>query len=285
MKKTLLSTTLVVLSFTCLLTSCDRDDDKTVLPEEAATMDNHMGMGESDDIVSIVEDFMGTNSANMRVSHETQTVAGPCGSTAEITKNADGSGGNIVIDFGVGTTCEGRTRKGKIMIDYTGTYRSGNSTQLITFDNYYVNDNKIEGRKTLTSTVQGSGNTVTFVTHIKAEGFIITFQDGKTIQWSSERVRTYDPKGTITDSDDEVSISGTATGINRRGIAYAAVIITPLLLKCSCVASSGWIPVSGVLTVTPSDDQTERIVNYGTGDCDRIISITANGNSRTVTVR
>ncbi len=287
MKKNFLKVASLALALNILLVSCKKDDEKTAQPQEVTLEDNSVAQNESDDVVSTVEDFLATNGANMRVSGEAGTVAGPCESTATITKNADGNSGTIVIDFGTaGKPCTGgRVHKGKINIAYTGKYRSGNSTQVITFDNYSVNDNKVEGKKTLANTVEGTGNAAKFSTQIKAEGFKITFKDGKTAEWNSDRVRVYDPKGTFAVEDDEISVSGTATGKNRNGISYAASTTNALMLKRSCYATSGWVPVSGVLKVTPADDKTDRIVNYGTGTCDRMVTVTVGSQNWEIAIK
>src|SRR5882724_12626176 len=58
-----------------------------------------------------------------------------------------------VIDFGSGCTGrDGRTRRGKITVTYSGRMILPGSSASTTFDGYFINDTKVEGTHTITNT-------------------------------------------------------------------------------------------------------------------------------------
>jgi hypothetical protein len=245
--------------------------------------DNTTSLAESDDILAITESVMTTNMANMRLSAEEETTSNHCGAIITVDKTAK----KITIDFGTGKTCDdGRIRKGKIYIDYTGRYRVAGTSQIITFDNYYVNEHKMEGKKTLTHSSTNS-STIANVTNIQVENFKISFSDGTKVEWSSNRTRNWDNKGTATNfSDDEFTLTGTISGKSKDNKSYTAVIddTKPLLWKVSCFSESKFIAVSGIITITP-ESGLEHTVDYGNGACDKIITIRVGGASKQITLK
>jgi hypothetical protein len=290
MKKTFLRIAVLTLSGGFLFTACNKDEDGVqpqTQTEEVAVGDNATGLSESDEVVAIAEDALNRGGAAMRVSAGQETYESAYGAIITVQKNGDGTG-NITIDFGTGTTGrDGRTRKGKIFIAYTGGYRTHNSRQVITFGNYYVNDNQVEGQKTLVTTLDYSnGSYPIFVSQIKVESGKITWKDGKTTEWSGERTRKYDYKNTPTDlNDDIVTITGTIVGKSRNGVGFTAATTAPLVVKISCaISQKSWLPLEGALEVTP-EAGTKRTVSYGSGSCDQTLTITANGKSWDITLR
>ncbi len=287
MKKTILRMSVVALTLGFAFTACNQNEEKSAQPDEVAVTDNTSGLGESDDVIAVAEDAMDRGGASMRVSAEKEVFESTYGATVTITRNGDGTG-SIVIDFGAGLTSrDGRSRKGKILVDYSGRHRTNNSQQIITFDNYFVENNKVEGKKTLfTTTDYSSTSYPVFFTSIKVEGGKITWRDGKITEWASDRVRKYDYKNTLTDlGDDEVTITGTASGKSRDGRTFTAAVASPLVLTVSCaVSQKSWLPVKGVLEVTPQND-LKRTVNYGNGNCERTVTISVNDRSWEIMVR
>ena len=72
-----------------------------------------------------------------------------------------------------------------------------------------------------------------------------------------------------------------ASGTNRRGKDYSVQITTPLQYFASC-GRRVHIPVIGVKQVTV--DGKAYTVDYGDGTCDNLVTVTANGVSKTVKV-
>ena len=212
-------------------------------------------------------------SLNFRTSG---TTFGPC---ATVTKTP----GNIVIDFGT-TDCiclDGRTRRGKILITYTGNYADSGSVHTITFDNFYQNDNKVTGTKTVTNMGHNALGQPYFNVSVTGS---VTLAGGGTIYASWSRVRTWtNGYNTPTDcSDDVYSISGSGkiTRANGTNVTTTISNTTPLIVAHNCK----WIE-AGTITFTLPDG-LNRVLNYGdTPNCDNIAIVTlANGKTRTISL-
>src|SRR5262249_21819086 len=141
-----------------------------------------------------------------------------------------------VIDFGSGCTGrDGRTRKGKIIIVYTGRLILAGNSATTTFDGYYVNDTKVEGTHMITNTSTQD-----------ARSFTITVQDAKLskinanyTQWNSEKTiaQTEGQATPIVALDDVFKLSGHAGGTVKRGdklFQWETVITEALTKKFAC---------------------------------------------------
>lgn len=250
------------------LLSCTKSKDQ-ITPEDTETtqaneviQDDQSAQNENDELDNMSEDLFDENGLNQRLYAE------PC---VKITKETN----KITFDFGTeGCKVKGRTRKGKMIIEYTGKYRIAGSIFTFTFDNYTVDGRKIEGTRVVTN----KGNNTY---EIKATNMKITFPDGSFSTWSSTRTRIWDTKGTpLNFNDDELKIYGTADGVGRNKKAYTAVVdaAKPLIIKLSCTATDRiFLPVSGELVVTM--EKKKRTINYGSGECDKVVTVTLEGGT------
>ncbi|WP_051313066.1 hypothetical protein [Sporocytophaga myxococcoides] len=260
MKKSFFTPSLIVVLTGLLLFSCGKKEDEVTDQDVSAATDYNFSQKEFDDILKIGQDALEAN--NLRTS-------GTCPSYSFIGSDS------LIIDFGTGCTFNNRERSGKIKIQYSGKYNTKGSVIKFSLDNYFVNGNHIEGEKTVTNITD-----VLPSWSVKVVNGKITFEDQKVSYWNSERVRTfvagYDSKAILT--DDEYTVSGTATGISRFGEDYTALITKPLLYYVSCLfIDKGLVyPVSGTIDITPEDKLT-RSVDFGETDCDKIANITVGG--------
>ncbi len=283
MKKTLFNVTLAMAVFGMTFTACKKDSETQPQTEEVAVEDNNSGLSDSEEIVFVsdsamlgVIDFTPMGELAGRISRNQPKSFN--GATVTFTAKGDNATGKVEVDFGTGIVWRGKTHKGKIVVTYTESRRISGAVRTITFDNYSINDNAIDGTKTVTFTSVSGEGSATFSASVDAKIKIKT-KAGKDLVWNSLRIRTYDTKGTFDNwKDDEVTLSGNANGVNRNGVKYSAVIVTPLTVKLSCVETSGWLPSSGVLEVTP-EGAAKRSVNYGSGSCDRTVTVTVGDRS------
>jgi hypothetical protein len=182
----------------------------------------------------------------------------------------------MLIDFGP-TNCtapDGRTRRGRLNVTFTGRYRDPGTVITITPEDYYVNDHHLQGLKTVTNAgLNGQGQPFFNVT---VSG-TVTAPDGSwTSTHSFQRTRTWvEGASTVNWLDDVYLIAGGGSGVNRRGIPYTMIITTPLRVELDCP----WI-VRGVMQIIP-DGLSMRSVNYGDGTCDGQVSVTVNGSTFT----
>jgi len=173
------------------------------------------------------------------------------------------------IDWQVGS---GRLMDGIIYIWTDGPARLPNTTRIITFEDFTINGNLIEGVKTISNT-----DGINFL--ITLEGGKITFEDGTFITREMERNREW-IAGLETPAfvwDDEFLITGFCSGTNRDGVEYSHTIVEPLLRIMSC----RWI-VSG--TVEMLTGENLAILDYGDGECDNIATITIDGETTEITL-
>jgi len=190
--------------------------------------------------------------------------------------------GKIVIDFGDGCIDgAGNERKGKIIITFYGRRFMPGSKMVITFEDYSINGIKLMGVRTLTN-VSGS--------QANAPKFRVELEDGKAV-WPDGTEETREHcfirewvRFTTNSSLEAISIDQcddrdfAAEGVNRRGYAYQVLILEPIIYKRGCpIAVKGvkqYITRGKVITI-----------DYGDGTCDRTVTITVDGNTRSVDVK
>lgn len=178
----------------------------------------------------------------------------------------------IIIDFG-STNClgdDGRYRRGQVNVVTTGWYRDSLSVITVTPNNYYVNDNKVQGVKTITNNGHNTAGNLNY-TIIVANGSVTT-SDG-TISWNSTRHNEWiEGESTIFNPwDDVYLITGGAEGTTIEGEEFIVTIVSALKVKIGC----RWI-TEGSLTLVSED--LSILVDYGTGACDANATVTLNGN-------
>jgi len=257
------------------LIGCKRD--KEALFDQSA-FDNATADAQFNDLDNVISDLMMSNNDQLRTNGEgidaRTTRFRNCGT---VTINTETK--TILVDFGTGTTCnDGRTRSGKLRITYTGRYMDAGSVITTTPEEYFVNGVKVEGTKIVTNVTQPNQPT----THtIVVNNGKLTFTDNTTFNWQTNRVRVWQQgQGDLNPYNDVFQITGTASGVNRRGKNFTAEITVPLIVKTECWLQGIRKPVSGVYVVT--SENVQKTVDFGNGNCDRNVTVTIN-NNRTFT--
>jgi hypothetical protein len=260
----------------CLITlsiSACKKDSETADNDTQPAQDNSMAESNYNDANTMVDASvtlgssfsfrMATNQAGARI----EDVLGGC---TQVSVDTTSSPRKVTIDFGT-TNCEcadGRKRRGKIIATWTGRYRDQGTVIIITFDNYFVNDNQVKG--THKTTNLGLNNNARPVFKIEVDGSIVKANNGGTITWTSTRQREWlqgfhTPLNIL---DDIYAITGTASGTLASGQAYTIAITQPLLRNMSCY----WFE-SGKVEVTPEGRLT-RMLDYGSSGCDNKATVT-----------
>ena len=199
----------------------------------------------------------------------------PC-ATVTVTP-ASGFPKTIVIDFGTSCTYNGNTRSGKINIVISDSVRRPGSTAVMTFDNYYKNQYKVEGTYTWT-------NTSTVGTRSwkrKTENGKITAPDARYWLHSGMRYITQTAGvGTATIIDDVFSITGDHTVANATGATRVITVLNALQKKVACANID-----KGVLKVQGPNHYA--VIDYGDGiTCDNLATISIDGRApRTIILR
>jgi len=187
----------------------------------------------------------------------------------------------LIINFGE-TNClhNGKLRKGKVVTTYTGRYHDPLSVMTTTFDNYYVNNNLIQGERVVTNQGRNMDNNMWFTIAVN-DASIVT--NNGTINWSSNRTRewvsgiaTY---GNIT--DDKYKVTGSANGLGVNNNSFSMEITDTLNIDLGCLPSC--VIKSGTAKISPNG-YADRIINYGYSLCDCNFDITINGTNYPIVV-
>lgn len=300
--------TLSSLALTCLVSglfiiSCKKDDSSSVSTAEKQEFTTAASGSDAEAQVAfndVFDNVIGVNSdvamggtgvfAGANTSSDGSGMYGPQGTdtvahcfTVTLTHlNADTTQYfpvRVVIDFGDGCTGhDGKTRSGKIITEYSKRLIMPGAVAATTFDNYHVNDVKVEGTHTITN--QSSGNELKF--NVLVDG-TLTRPNGNYSDWNSDKTITMVAGlGTPGDlSDDVFNITGNASGIVKIGDItreWSAEITSPLVKKFTCQ----WL-VQGTLSFKKGT-QVYGSIDYGTGDCDNQATLIVNGQSAIITL-
>ena len=176
----------------------------------------------------------------------------------------------VTITFGAsGVTGRcGNILKGKIIVKLTAAPLTSSSYErTITFDGFTVNGNAIKGYKKVVF------NNVSNTWAVTARDTITTTSG--TVVFNSDRVRKL-----VTGTLDKFEISGSSSGVNKKGAAYSMTIAAtkPLILYLDYPFF-----VSGVVT-TATDKKTVDL-DYGNGAKDAIATLTYNGISKEINLK
>lgn len=183
----------------------------------------------------------------------------------------------ITVDFGTDgcTRPNGRVLKGQIIINQSAPRTELNATRVATFQDFYVNDVRVDGSHTAVSNgLDASGNPFWSRTGTKT----LTWPDGKTATWESAHTVTQtEGNGTPELADNVWKIEGSCSGTNRNGQDFTSEITEPLIKRANC----RWI-VDGMRTI--EHGIRSRTIDFGDGDCDNDATVTT-GNGKTFAIK
>ncbi len=184
---------------------------------------------------------------------------------------------SINIDFGSVNCTElsGRTRRGQIQVSYTGHYHDIGTVITITPQNYYVNDMHLQGSKTVINMGPDGNGHPSFT--IAVNGSLSAADNTWTATHQATRTRTWTAGfDTSTLLDDEYTITGSGSGVNRNGVAYTVNISNALHVSTICPFIT-----QGTVVITP-DGHPQVTIDYGSGACDASFTATVSGHTFTL---
>jgi|ERR1051326_3678961 hypothetical protein len=277
---------LVLTAVAVVVTGCRKKKEED--NDTGSASDNAFAEASYNDMSTIGDQASTGTMSTFRNGNDEGSLLSAC---ATITFNNANSSDNdsITVDFG-STNCmcaDGRYRRGKILITYTGGMQYRDSNMVVHFNpmNYYVNDNNIAGTKTVTNRGHINGK---LTWDIVVNGVITLANNGGTITWNSTRTRvllagetTYN--GPINWSIAKIGVTGSANGTTANNESYTATITSQIIRDMSCGANRRHF-VQGTLDFTPGNKPT-RHIDFGNGTCDDIAVVTIGSNSYTVHMR
>lgn len=255
---------------TTTFTSCKKDKEVEDTFTTEQEMSEHIALSEAEytDVGNITDEAS---------SGDLSSYKGGC---ATVTHDSSSNPRKIIIDFGsVNCLCrDGRNRRGKIIVTYTGHYRAKGTVVTTTFDNYFVNDNQIQGSRVVTNLGPNLQGHPAF--SVEVRGIIILSGGRGTIKHNANRTRTWIAGyNTQIVADDIFLIEGTNKTIGPKGDEFTVNIRKALRIEVSCANI-----VSGIVDYirTGSTNRTCSI-DYGNGACDRLAVLTL-PNGRTINI-
>jgi hypothetical protein len=258
--------------FSVLLSgSCKKEKEKD--KDTKASEDNAFAQSIFENTVSLADE------AGYRSGAFTGNLSPACVTVTYDTVNSSNED-TITINFGT-TSCVGldsRSRKGMITIRFTGNYGDSASVHTITFLNYFVDNNKVTGTITVTNNGHNASGKTIFAMDVNGQ---IVVSSGGTILWYAQENREWTSgENTIGYWDDDIySITGNSSGSQSTGPTFISEISNPLIRSfipgCRRHFTKGTFLLS-------STDKSLRTVDFGSGTCDDIATVTIDGETYTI---
>lgn len=262
--KTLFRNGAILLAASMLtLAACKRNDSTTTTTNTTpalTTADDNGGYASdgarlestSNDVISITDEAAANGGTNLRTT--ATTISGCATVTNDTTHHV------LTINFGpTDCTClDGKTRRGEIIVNYTGHYKDSGSSHTITYSGYYVNDMQVSGNKTV---VNKGTNGMGQVWYSVTVNDTMTLGSDSTICWNGTRTRTWIAGYSTTPrADDVYSIGGVTTLKRANGHTFTFTISStdPLTVAWACP----WIE-AGQVTITGATLSEPRTLDYG----------------------
>ena len=281
MKKVLYASFIAIAAMGFTFVGCKKDSTATASgsDETVAASDHEQAEHVSNDANNLADASANTTSGGSFRSSGTSELEGGFSPCVKVTKKDSAGLHYVIIDFGsTNCTCrDGRNRRGQILVSHNKGYFDSTAVKTISFNNYYVNDNKIEGTKTVTNNGRNSAGHYSWTI---SDDIRITRTDGKFHTWKSTRNREQINDGgtKFIVFDDTYSITGGSTGTSINGSVYSATITKALIRHMSCQ----WID-EGTIDFAVTGKPT-RTLDYGNGNCDSEASVSVNGKVYTITL-
>lgn len=265
---------LTIIGMVAMVSSCKKENEEPEMSDTAFSQDDAFAEGIFDDVSTIVDEAYEMSTNNLKSGYGDGIIIGPC---ATISLDTTVTPRELIIDFGeVNCLCnDGRYRRGKIIVAFTGRYRLPGTVITTGFEDFYVNDNKVEGTKVVTN--MGPNNLGQPYFNIDIIGVINLANNLGTLSWNASKTHTWvQGYNTWFLFDDVYLIEGVADGIRPNGATWEREIINPLEVKLNCK----WI-VSGTIELRPNGGPV-GVLDFGDGDCDNIATVLINGITFTI---
>lgn len=246
--------------------------------EEEATLESvSVGESETDDVLQLADlaEFDLAGNTGGRIAKHF------CGTVTRDTVNHQ-----IIIDFGDGCTGpHGRIKSGKIIITYSFEVGDSIPNRIITFENFFINRRGITGTIELRDiAVNDEGNLECTKRLID---LTITFPNGERLTLNGSRTREWIAGAGDNDPTNNIfQLTGSLSGISTKGRSFTSEITEPVIVDWSCAEAGNLARVSGQIGITRLGNfgVRKRIIDYGDGECDNIITIITEKRQYTITV-
>lgn len=285
-KNLILSGAVLMIAASITFTGCRKKEEQD--KDTSSAEDNSLADKSFEDMAQISNEAASGSMSSFK-SGSYDGLLSHCATVTHDTAN-----NQITVDFGnANCLChDGRYRRGKLFISYSNTvvpepYTYWDTLTNITIstaktgdpssDTYFVNDNQIIGTKTVTNKGHNGAGHMNW--DVVVNGKVVKANSAGTVTWASTRNREWlaGESTPLIWSDDEYGVTGSANGTSVNGNPFSVQITSQLIRKISCPKHF----VQGTLDFTPGSKPV-RHVDFGSGTCDDIATVTINGNTYTV---
>jgi hypothetical protein len=254
----------LAISGVLIFNSCSKEESEGIPLELKTTISDYL---------FVVNSFSLNDVDELTSDEESKTKSATIASCLTVTINENESGEfwprNWTLDYG-SENCElfsGLKKRGKIHVNISDFWRNESSIKEISFEDYYFNENKLQGIKSILNTGLNENGNLTFTKTISDA--TVTYANNTSISWNCEKICELTEGGsTFIFAYDVWSVSGSGSGVNLDSKNYTITIKSPLIYNNGC-----FYPVSGEVEINTVDEEIQTI-NYGNGVCDNIVSIT-----------
>ena len=176
----------------------------------------------------------------------------------------------ITLDYGTGcrVVYNGDTifKEGKIIITLTDHFFNPGAQRIITFEDFYVNEMKVEGL--LTNTYVGPDENGMNEYNLKIEDGKLIFadEDGNRLEYTREADFTKLWDRADWPVEDTVYLDGSMWGVTVEGLNYSREIVETLVMVHCPGYGRRWVIVDGIVVSTIGDSETTT--DYSDGGCD-----------------
>ncbi|MEM9920338.1 MAG: hypothetical protein AAF990_19735 [Bacteroidota bacterium] len=188
----------------------------------------------------------------------------------------------LTLDFGDAcTVVDGSKISGKIVTVYTGKLQDKGTTATLSLEDFEINGYKVSGRKVWTNNGLNDNGQFHYTVEVKngevttPDGTLIRYETNNTRTWIEGMDTNFWTNGVEGITDDVWEVTGTASGLNRRGESYVATIESPWRHQADCQ----WL-TSGVTKVVTTGLASPISLDFGDGNCDNKATVTV-GNFTT----
>ena len=169
----------------------------------------------------------------------------------------------MTIDYGGGCAIGPITRKGKLIVNLSGRIKNPGSTLGVSFENYSVNNYKLEGSFSITNNT--ANNILSFTT--QTTNGKLTYPAGLVYTHTGSHTLTQiGGTSTATFIDDSWSVIGSGSTTSSANENLTVTIKTPLVKSVAC----------GSVVSGEENFQYNNIsgsLNFGEGACDRLATL------------
>ena len=279
--KTTFKLFITAVTLSAVIIGCKKENNED--NDTSAAADNATAQVYFNDMGNIANEAAISGNVSSYKNENSDGILSACASVVFDTLNHSDAD-SVTVDFGT-TNClcgDGRYRRGKILVTYTGRYRDSATVVTVSPLNYYINDNQLLGTRTVTN--MGHNTSGNLYYNIVVDGQIVLADNAGTITWNANKQREWlaGESTPLIWADDVYSLTGTASGTSAKGTAFSVTVTSPLIRKMTLVCRKHFI--QGVFDLSIQGKAT-RTVDYGDGTCDNKAIVTINGKEYSVTLR